>query len=94
MAKTPSKFTQILVASLVGQIEQLGEIALIDVLQNFHDKNPELYKASIKAGHAFITPLLEFVNETKGKLDDGFADAIHNAIDTSAANNGIDLLED
>jgi len=88
-----SKLTEFLVASLVPVIEQIAEGKLVEVLQEFHDKNPEQYEVSIKAGHVFIQPLIEHVTKTKGKLDDGIVEALHNAIDTSASLNGIELTE-
>lgn len=91
--KNPSKGLQMLVGIMLPAITQLGENALVDVLQDFHDKNPDLYKRCLRAGHEFIEPLAEFVKDTKTKIDDGFVEALHNAIDLSAENNGVELLE-
>jgi len=88
-----SKLTEFLVNSLVPVFEEIGESKLVEVLQDFHDKNPEQYEVSIKAGHVFIQPLIEYVKKSKSKIDDGIVDAIHDAIDTSAKMNGIDLVE-
>ena len=86
-----SAFTDFLVNMLLPTIEQLGESALVNVLQKFHDEQPEQYNAAIIAGHTFIKPLLAYVGGTSGKVDDGFVEAVNEAITLSALANGIVL---
>ncbi len=86
-----NSFTDFLVNMLLPTIEQLGASGLENVLQKFHDEKPDEYEAAIKAGHAFIKPLQNYVGGTSTKIDDGFVAAIDEAITLSAAANGITL---
>ncbi len=72
-------------------LEQAGQTLLVEALQKFHDAKPELYKASVVAGHAFTTPFLEFVKQSDTKIDDSILEAISEAIVMSATANGIEL---
>ena len=76
---------------LLGSIEQLEESSLLAILQALHDKNIEQYKAAIYGGNALVTSLLPHVQKTKTNLDDVVLRGLQDAIQKSAANNGIDL---
>lgn len=82
-------FTDFLVNLLLPGIEKIGEAGLVQILQKFHDNEPDLYKASIVSGHAFIKPLLKYVESTATKVDDGFVLALDEAVTLSAAANGV-----
>lgn len=84
-----SAFTDLLVNILLPTFEKLGEAGLVQLLQKFHDNEADLYKASIVSGHAFVKPLLKYVDSTPTKIDDGFVAALDEAISLSAAANGI-----
>lgn len=84
-----SKFSDFIVSALLPTIEAIGQAKLVDVLQKLHDTDIEKYKATVVAGHVFIKPLKEFVAKTNTKIDDGFVDAIDEAISESAAKNGV-----
>ncbi len=84
-----SAITDFLVKILLPTIEQLGETALIGLLQKYHDNDPEEYKATMIMGHTFIKRLVKYADGTEGKIDDGFVDALDEAITTSALANGI-----
>lgn len=79
------------ISLLLGTIEQLEETALIAILQNLHDKNLEQYKAAIYGGTALVGSLLPLVQKTKTNLDDIILRGLQDAINQSAANNGINL---
>lgn len=84
-----SAFTDFLIKILLPTIEQLGETKLVELLQRFHDQNPEQYDVSIRAGHTFIKPLIELVGGTPNNIDDGVVAALNEAISLSAMANGI-----
>lgn len=84
-------FQTFLINLVLPGLEQAGQTFLVQALQKFHDEKPELYKASIVAGYVFTKPLLDYVKQSETKIDDGFVEAISEAIVMSASTNGIDL---
>ena len=88
-----SKFSDFLINSLAPMIEAAGESKLIELLQKFHDANPEQHEVSIRAGHVFIKPLIDYVASTPTKIDDGLVAAINESITQSAAANGITFTD-
>lgn len=82
---------ELLLNLLTGAIESVGESKLIAVLQDLHDKNPELYKSAIHGGNALVTALKPLVEKSATKIDDAVLNAIGDAVKQSAAANGITL---
>lgn len=73
-------------------VETVAESKLVEVLQHLHDTNPDAYKAAIHGGNALVKALKPITDGTATQLDDAVIDSLHNAIATSAAANGIELV--
>ena len=86
-----SNIKDLIINSLVSTAEQIGETALVKILQDLHDSKPDQYKAAIFGGHALVTALLPVVAGTATKIDDAIIQALSEAIVTSAAANSIQL---
>lgn len=82
-----------LVELLAGTLAEVGESKLVDVLQELHDKDQAAYKSVIFGGMSFVTGISKLTDKTKTKIDDAIVNAIREAIETSAANNGIVITE-
>ena len=76
---------------LSNSLENVGESKLIEVLQKLHDKNRDQYLAALLGGRALTLALLPVVEGTGTKIDDAIVSSLFDAIQTSAANNSIDL---
>lgn len=85
--------SEFLLNILSGAIESVGESKLVEVLQKLHDNAPDEYRAAIFGGHALASRLKPLVAKSGTKIDDALVDALHDAIHTSAAANGV-VLED
>ncbi len=72
-------------------LQTAGESKLIEILQDLHDSNPDDYKAAITGGHALVKHLVPLVTKSKSKIDDAIINALDDAINQSAAANGVDL---
>lgn len=86
-----SALTELLVNTLSVSIETLGESKLVDVLNTFHKNDPVQYEKCLRGGYQFAQALTTLVDKTKTPIDNIFAQAIKEAIETSAAQNGITL---
>lgn len=84
-------FAELLLNTLAGGLETIGESKLVDVLQKLHDTNPTQYKAAIEGGHALVTSLTPIAAGTSTKIDDAILGAFSDAITASAAANGFSL---
>ncbi len=82
---------EFLLGTLTGALQSIGESKLVDVLQQLHDKDAERYKAAILGGKALVVALAPLVDGTGTKIDDALLNALGDAIETSASNNGITL---
>lgn len=70
-------------------LETAGESKLMDLLQELHDSNPADYQGAVTGGHALVKHLLPLVSKSKNKIDDAIVNALNDAIDQSAAANGV-----
>lgn len=86
-----SAFSDFIVGLLKNSIESVGESKLEDVLQKLHDKNVDDYKAAIFAGNTLVKHLDPVVAESANKIDDALLGAVKEAVEKSAAVNGITL---
>ena len=84
---------EIILNLFTGALENIGETKLEKALQDLHDKNPALYKATVVSGHAFAIALTPYVETTGTKIDDAILKAIGQAISDSAAINGVVLTD-
>jgi hypothetical protein len=91
MAKKINPFVEFLINSLASSLETVGSMKLVEVLQTLHDGEVETWEACLKSGYAFVQPLKKMVSKTKTKIDDGFVDALEDAIAESAQANGLVL---
>lgn len=76
---------------LSGTLASIGESKLVEALQLLHDKNRVAYEAAIKGGHAFAVAMEAITDSSKTKIDDAIVASIKEAIETSAAANGVEL---
>lgn len=74
-------------------LQTAGESKLEEILQDLHDSNPADYKAAVTGGHALVKHLKPLVLASKTKIDNAIVDALDDAINTSAAANGVNLEE-
>jgi len=74
---------------LSAALETAGESKLIEILQQLHDKNIDQYNTAIFGGHALVKALLPITAGTKTKIDDAIIKALDEAINQSAAANGV-----
>lgn len=86
-----SAFSNFFVNLFSGTIAEAGESKLVEVLQQLHDSDLESYKAAIYGGQALVSKLSPVVAGTGTEIDDAILQAISEAIETSAADNGIEL---
>ena len=70
---------------------RLLALALTELLDKFHDDNPELHKSTLQAGWAFIDNPQSVVDKTKTKIDNALVQGIEDAIVASAKKYGISL---
>ena len=77
---------------VVKTLESAGESKLEDLLQNLHDQHPEEYYAAIYGGHALVNALKPIVNSTATKIDDAIILGLDEALNNSAAKNGITFV--
>ncbi len=82
---------ELLLNSLTGTLQTVGETKLVEVLADLHEKNPTQYHAAIQGGNALVTALTPLVAKTGTKIDDALVAALKEAIDKSAAQNGVSL---
>jgi len=76
---------------LSNSLENIGEGKLIEAMQKLHDKNRDQYLAALLGGRAFVLALTPVVEGSKSPIDDAILSSINDAINASAAANGIDL---
>lgn len=80
-------FKELLLSTLTGALETVGETKLLEVLQQLHDKNPEQYAAAIAGGKALVSALQPLVLKSGTKIDDAILAALSEAIAASEAAN-------
>jgi len=84
-----------LVELLAGTLQSVGESKLVEVLQQLHDKDKTAdktdYKSVIFGGYSFAVGISKLTDSTKTKIDDAIVASIKEAIETSAAANGVTL---
>lgn len=88
-----SAFTDFLLGTLTGALQTVGESKLEALLQDLHDSNPADYAGAITGGHALVKHLLPLVAKSSNKIDDAIVNALDEAINASAAANGVTLDE-
>lgn len=76
---------------LAGTLAEVGESKLVELLQELHDKNPVAWKSVIHGGLSFVTGIAQLTDKSKTKIDDALVNAIKEAVETSAAANGLKL---
>ena len=80
---------------LAGTLAEVGELKLVEVLQEMHDKDTSEdksdYRSVLFGGLSFATGIGKLTSKTKTKIDDALVSAIRDAIEISAKNNGVEL---
>jgi len=80
---------------LSGALASIGESKLVEVLQTLHDndKTPGKtdYRSVILGGYSFVVGISKLTDSTKTKIDDAIVSSLKEAIETSAAANGVTL---
>ena len=82
-------FKEVLLSALSSTLETVGETKLIEVLQELHDKNPELYQSAIDGGKVLCNALTPVVTKSGTKIDDAIINALREAIEISEASNPV-----
>ncbi len=82
---------EVLLALLSTSLQTVGEAKLLGVLQDLADNDKVQYEAAVRAGHSFVLAVKPLVDKTKTPIDDAILDALGDAIQSSASQNGITL---
>jgi len=86
-----SKLGDLLILAVLPAVQSVETDKLTELLDKFHDDNPELHKSTLQAGWAFIDNLQSVVDKTKTKIDNALVQGIEDAIVASAEKYGISL---
>lgn len=87
-----SKLGEIIVSAIVPIITSVGKDKLVEVLQKLKNDNEAAYKTVLTSLYGPIDVYLEAITDkTKTPIDDSFVDALKQAIEQSAAINGVTL---
>lgn len=84
-----SPILQAVLGGMAASFEQIGEGLLIGSLQKLHDKNPDEFAKDMPVVLSFAKRLKAETDASTSKLDDPFADALVEAIETSMVANKI-----
>lgn len=82
---------EILLGALVPTITTIGQVKLVELLDQFHDKDPEHHKATCQSLWIGLTQLAVLVDKTKTNIDNAVVDALLGAIQQSANKYDIEL---
>lgn len=82
---------EILLGALVPTITTIGEAKLVELLDQFHDKDPVHHKATCQSLYVGLQQLASLVDKTKTNIDNAVVDAMIGAIEQSASKYDIEL---
>jgi len=85
---TKGTFLLSLFGGLVGDAE---EQLLLTAFEKLKEKNPSGYEATIKSLHIGLVELKKITDESKSSIDNIFVDNAIEAVEASAAANGVEL---
>ena len=87
-----SKIREIIVASFLPAIKEVGKIEMEAVLSGIREHNaPEIYQTTLRGLHSNFSLLKEVAVKTKTQVDDGIIDLVLEAVKDSADAGGIVL---
>jgi hypothetical protein len=87
-----SNVKEIIVATIIPMVKEVGKLEMIDVLSQIKVHNtPELYHNTLQGLYSNFSLLKEVTVKTKTKIDDGIIDLILEAVTETAATDGIVL---
>ena len=87
-----STITEIIAATVFPVVKAVGIVEMKDVLSQIKMHNtPALYQETLQALHSNFSLLKEVTVQTKTSIDDGIVDLVLEAVDESAAADGIVL---
>jgi hypothetical protein len=87
-----SKIKEIIVASVLPALKEVGKIEMKQVLSGIKEHNdPEIYKNTILSLHINFLLLQEAAVKTKSNIDDGIVNLVLEAVKESAEIDGIIL---
>lgn len=81
-----------ILGAIAPMLEAAGEGFLVTTLQGVHDKNLDEYKNDIPVLHAILKRVKVITDASVTKIDDVFVNAFIEAVEASAAANGVVLL--
>lgn len=83
---------ELIVSAVLPAFKEIGKAQVEDLLQQLHDHNPaELYEESVKGLNSSFKLLKQVAVKTKTHIDDGIVDLVLEAVQNSAAQNGVML---
>ena len=87
-----SKIKEIIVASVLPVIKEVGKIEMQQVLTGIKKNNsPEIYLNTLRGLHANFSLLREVAVKTKTAIDDGIIDLVLESVEENANIDGIVL---
>lgn len=82
---------EVLLNIMAASLETLGEVKLIEALQLLYAKDKVRYEAALRGGYALCNALQPITEKSKTPIDNAILNSLKDAIEQSAAANGIEL---
>jgi hypothetical protein len=87
-----SKIKEIIVASVLPAIKEVGKVEMKQVLLGIKEHNePEIYRNTLQGLHSNFSLLKDATSKTKSRFDDGIVDLVLEAVQETADADGIVL---
>lgn len=87
-----SKIKEIIVASVLPAIKEVGKVEMKQVLSGIKEHNePEIYRNTLQGLHSNFSLLKDAASKTKSRFDDEIVDLVLEAVKESADADGIVL---
>jgi hypothetical protein len=84
------KFREIVVATVLPAIKEVGKAEMKQVLSGIKEHNsPETYRNTLQGMHSNFSLLREAASKTKTRIDDGIVDLVLEAVQEIADTEGI-----
>lgn len=92
MSKINEIFVSTILPIVLPIIKLIGKAQFVEVLEGIKEHNTrEVYENTLKSVHSTFKLLKEVTDKTKTKIDDFPVDMIIEAVEESAARNGVTL---
>ncbi len=84
---------ELIISGLAGPLETIASAKLQELFDQLNKKNPEALAPTLKSLHIGAIELQTITGTTRTKIDDAIANALVDAIETSAEKYSIELPE-